>query len=101
MPAIPLDAFLLLLCEAHAELDDVHEQRIRAALVLAQPASGALTYQAFCEVVRGLDGGSAVPAPTLLAMYELAVRVSMSVLGTDDDTVLVDAFVYACRAAGL
>ena len=100
-PAISLDEMIGVFMDADAELNAEHEHRMRAALVGAQPASGALTYQAFCEVVRTLPGGGALPDAALLSMYDMAVRVSSDMLGANADNILVEGFVHACRAAGL
>ena len=97
-----LEEFLPLFLEAW-ELEHANqEQRIRQAFAAAQPASGVFTLEAFTALVRSLEGGAALEGRTVEAMYQAALDCSGGLLEqAETDVVLLEAFVYVCRSAGL
>jgi len=97
---ISLEEVLPVFGLAWEELSMHEDQKLRSAFIEVQPPCGAITFQAFTDLVR-MTLGQSIDDSKILAMFETALDISNSLLDEVSDVMLVQGFVYACHLHGV
>ena len=97
-----LEEALPLFLAAWEEAGALDEQKLRASFTAACPPDGDLSLAAFGALVRQLPRGEGKSDDEVLEMFETAIDLSNALLEeAGSDTIVVEAFVYACKCKGL
>ena len=99
---VALEEALPLFLAAWEEAGALDEQKLRASFTAACPPDGDLSLAAFGALVRQLPRGEGKSDDEVLEMFETAVDLSNALLEeAGSDTIVVEAFVYACKCKGM